>query len=66
MMGIPRSYEQFVFDRTNIILGFTDPEYVDNVEDAAGVTMAILAAGAAPAQLVSGVGEARLKDPATT
>jgi cytochrome P450 len=63
MMGIPRSYEQFVFDRTNIILGFTDPEYVENVEDAAGVTMAILTAGAELAQLVSELGEARLKDP---
>jgi cytochrome P450 len=63
MMGIPRSYEQFVFDRTNIILGFTDPEYVDNVEDAAGVTMAILTAGAELAQLVTELGEARLKDP---
>ena len=33
MMGIPRSQEQFVFDRTNVILGFTDPEYVDDIED---------------------------------
>ncbi len=28
MMGIPRSQEQFIFDRTNVILGLGDPEYV--------------------------------------
>ena len=28
MMGIPRSEEQFIFDRTNVILGLGDPEYV--------------------------------------
>jgi cytochrome P450 len=63
MMGIPRSQEQFVFDRTNIILGFTDPEYVDDLEDVAGVTTAILMAGAELAQLVTELGNARLKDP---
>jgi methyl-branched lipid omega-hydroxylase len=63
MMGIPRSQEQFVFDRTNVILGFTDPEYVDDLEDVAGVTTAILMAGAELAQLVTELGEARLKDP---
>ena len=31
LMGIPRSQERFVFDRTNIILGFTDPEYVPEI-----------------------------------
>jgi cytochrome P450 len=63
MMGIPRSQEQFVFDRTNVILGFTDPEYVDDIEDPMGVTSAILTAGAELAQLVSELGEARIKDP---
>ena len=28
MMGIPRSQEKFIFDRTNVILGLGDPEYV--------------------------------------
>ena len=28
MMGIPESQYAFVFDRTNIILGAGDPEYV--------------------------------------
>ncbi len=63
MMGIPRSQEQFVFDHTNVILGFTDPEYVDDIEDPVGVTSAILTAGAELAQLVSELGEARIKDP---
>jgi methyl-branched lipid omega-hydroxylase len=63
MMGIPRSQEQFVFDRTNVILGFTDPEYVDDLEDPMGVTAAILTAGAELAQLVQELGEARQRDP---
>ena len=62
MMGIPRSQEQFIFDRTNVILGFTDPEYVDT-EDPTAVTMAILTAGAELAALVTEMGEARQKDP---
>ena len=28
MMGIPASEYRYVFDRTNVILGATDPEYV--------------------------------------
>jgi cytochrome P450 len=63
MMGIPRSQEQFVFDRTNVILGFTDPEYVDDVEDPMAVTMAILSAGQDLAALVSELGEARIAEP---
>jgi methyl-branched lipid omega-hydroxylase len=63
MMGIPRSQEEFVFDRTNVILGFTDPEYVPDIEDPVGVTTAILTAGAELAQLVSELGEARIADP---
>jgi methyl-branched lipid omega-hydroxylase len=62
MMGIPRSQEQFVFDNTNVILGFTDPEYVD-IDDPMAVTGAILTAGAELAQLVLELGEARIKDP---
>jgi methyl-branched lipid omega-hydroxylase len=63
MMGIPRSQEQFVFDRTNVILGFTDDEYVADLEDPMGITTAILTAGGELAQLVSELGEARIKDP---
>jgi cytochrome P450 len=64
MMGIPRSEEQFIFDRTNVILGFTDPEYVDDIEDAMGITGAILTAGAELAQMVQEMGEARQREPA--
>ena len=63
MMGIPRSQEQFIFDRTNIILGFSDPEYVDNVDDPQAVTAAILTAGTELAQMVQELGEARQQDP---
>jgi cytochrome P450 len=63
MMGIPRSQEQFVFDRTNVILGFTDPEYVDDLDDPFGVTASILTAGADLAQMVTELGEARTRDP---
>jgi len=33
LMGIPDSEYQFVFDRTNIILGLGDPEYTSEAED---------------------------------
>ena len=63
MMGIPRSEERFIFDRTNVILGFTDPEYVPSIEDPAVITGAILTAGAELAQMVQELGEARQRDP---
>jgi cytochrome P450 len=34
MMGIPESEYRYVFDRTNIILGAADPEYVPDLADA--------------------------------
>jgi len=33
MMGIPESQYAFVFDKTNIILGGADPEFIDNVAE---------------------------------
>ncbi|HET6835329.1 MAG TPA: cytochrome P450 [Acidimicrobiales bacterium] len=63
MMGIPRSQERFIFDRTNIILGFSDPEYVDDIDDPPAVTATILTAGAELAQMVQELGEARQNDP---
>jgi methyl-branched lipid omega-hydroxylase len=63
MMGIPRSEEEYIFDRTNVILGFTDPEYVDDLDDPVGVTGALLTAGAELAQMVQELGEARQRDP---
>ena len=67
MMGIPRSEEKFVFDRTNIILGMTDTEYVpsnpDGTLDPATVMTALLSAGQDLANMVIELGEARMKDP---
>jgi methyl-branched lipid omega-hydroxylase len=63
MMGIPRSEEEYIFDRTNVILGFSDPEYVDDLDDPVAVTGSILTAGAELAQMVQELGEARQRDP---
>jgi cytochrome P450 len=63
LMGIPRSQEQFIFDRTNVILGFTDPEYVADIEDPAAVTGALLTAGQDLASMVQELAEARVRDP---
>ncbi len=49
LMGLPESEYQFVFDRTNIILGAGDPEYVPPGTD---IVTAILTAGAELAQLM--------------
>jgi cytochrome P450 len=63
LMGIPREQEQFIFDRTNIILGFLDPEYVPAQEDPMMVTAALLTAGQELAQLVTALAEDRVKNP---
>jgi cytochrome P450 len=63
LMGIPRSQERFIFDRTNVILGFTDAEYVADVEDPAAVTGALLTAGQDLASMVQELAEARTRDP---
>jgi cytochrome P450 len=63
LMGIPRSEEKFIFDRTNVILGFTDPEYVAAQDDPMIATAAIITAGQDLAQLVMGLGEDRVKNP---
>jgi methyl-branched lipid omega-hydroxylase len=47
MMGIPESQQEFVFDRTNVILGAGDPEYVDPAK----IIPKLLQAGAELAQL---------------
>jgi methyl-branched lipid omega-hydroxylase len=69
LMGIPRSEEQFIFDRTNVILGFTDTEYVDPGDDAespeasANMITAILGAGQDLANMVTELAEARIAEP---
>ena len=61
MMGIPGSQYQFVFDRTNVILGAGDPEYVS---DPMQIVPALLQAGAELAQLVQELGRLRRQHPA--
>src|SRR5579862_3336048 len=60
MVGIPESQYRFVFDRTNIILGAGDPEYV---ADLMAVVPAMLQAGAELAQLVQELARARQQKP---
>jgi cytochrome P450 len=60
MMGIPESHTRFVFDRTNVILGAGDPEYVASVEN---IPAALLSAGAELAALVQDLGRDRLRQP---
>jgi cytochrome P450 len=62
LMGIPRSQEKFIFERTNIILGATDPEYVPS-DDPGVITTSLLNAGAELAQLVQELGEDRVRNP---
>jgi cytochrome P450 len=62
LMGIPRSEEQFIFDRTNIILGFTDEEYLPNLTPME-VTMALLTAGQELATLVRDLADERVANP---
>ena len=60
MMGIPESQHSFVFDRTNVILGAGDPEYVP---DQTKIIEAILGAGFELAQLVQELGRERSRNP---
>jgi cytochrome P450 len=62
MMGIPRSQEAFIFDRTNVILGLGDAEYVPDQTEA-GIMAALLSATQDLATLVTELAEDRLKDP---
>jgi cytochrome P450 len=60
MMGIPDSEFRFVFDRTNIILGAADPEYVADLADA---VPAILKAGQELAALMENLARSRRERP---
>ncbi len=66
-MGIPRSEEQAIFHHSNIIIGFTDGEYVptnpDGTLDEMAVTGALITAGQELAQLVTELAEERQRDP---
>ena len=60
MMGVPESQYRFVYDRTNVILGAADPEYVP---DSGNIVAALMGAGAELAELMREMGRARLADP---
>ncbi len=56
LMGIPESNYEFVFDRTNIILGVSDPEYTPEDGD---ILTALLTAGSDLAGLMGEVVESK-------
>jgi cytochrome P450 len=60
MMGIPESEYGFVFDRTNVILGAGDPEYISDPAAAVG---ALLTAGSELTQLVQDLARSRREHP---
>ena len=60
LMGIPDDQHRFVFDRTNVILGATDPEYVPDGDDILG---ALMRAGAELAELMRGLAAERARRP---
>jgi cytochrome P450 len=62
LMGIPRSQERFIFDRTNVILGLADEEYVPDQTES-GIMSALLSAAQDLTLLITELGEARIKDP---
>jgi cytochrome P450 len=63
MMGIDRSDEKFIFDRTNVILGAGDPEYVPDQDNPGAIMTALLTAGQELAMMVQQMGEDRIKNP---
>jgi len=60
LMGIPRNEYRFVFDRTNVILGAGDPEYVENPLQ---IVPALLQAGGELAGLVQDLAQHRRAHP---
>jgi cytochrome P450 len=60
MMGVPASQYDFVFEKSNVILGASDPEYVPDAEN---IVMAVLHAGNELAELMRELGRAREQTP---
>lgn len=60
MLGIPQSQHDFVFEKTNIILGAGDPEYVSEPEQ---IVPALLGAGAELVELMKEMRKLRLEKP---
>jgi cytochrome P450 len=64
MMGIPEDLHDFVFERTNTILGAGDPEYAPTTDgDVNQVVMALLTAGSELSQMVKEMGAERRANP---
>lgn len=62
MMGVPRSYEQRIFELTNVIMGASDPEYIpDQTPKAVGA--AIYAASEELVTLLAELANDRIKNP---
>mgnify|MGYP002624265543 CR=1 FL=1 len=60
LMGIPDSQQHFVFEKTNLILGLTDPEFVPEGDNP---LMKAMQAGAELAALMREMAEDRRKNP---
>lgn len=60
MMGIPESQHEFVFERTNVILGAGDPEYVSDI---ANIATALISAGTELRDLMNDLAAHRQKHP---
>jgi methyl-branched lipid omega-hydroxylase len=63
LLGIPRSLEGFVFDRTNVVFGSSDPEYLPHRREPNRITQAVHDAAQDLASLMEELGHARLRDP---
>jgi methyl-branched lipid omega-hydroxylase len=60
MMGVPESQYDFVYEKSNVILGASDPEYVPDAEN---IIMALLQAGNDLAELMRDLGRHRKERP---
>jgi cytochrome P450 len=60
MMGVPESQYDFVFTRSNVVLGASDPDYVPEADD---ILTALLTAGGELAELMKDLGRHRIENP---
>jgi cytochrome P450 len=62
MLGIPREYEQMIFDCTNIVLGASDPEYVPD-QSGRGVAAELMRAAHWMSDLLNDLARDRIAHP---
>lgn len=62
LLGIPRAHEKFILEATNIILGASDAEYIED-QSAAGIGKAVTAASEGLIALLHGLSEERISAP---